>query len=123
MFDAGKHTQKLSALHKLSASIMSDDFSDVERAAVTSAIDEEERSVSETFDAQYKDSLAKLEVEQERLVARRKVLSTCTALGDNTALRDLFAKSQATLELSLADLISECAELSGNSRVRATFSE
>ena len=120
MFDPAPHTQKLSSLHKLSASVASDAFTDAERAAVATAIDEEERSLAETFDAQYKDALAKLEVQQERLVTRRNVLSSSSAIRDNTALRDLFAQSQAALELSLSELISECEALSSSARVRAS---
>jgi ABC-type antimicrobial peptide transport system ATPase subunit len=107
-----EESEKLASLRVLQAQISDPDmFTDEERSAVQEQIDTQRQQVQETFDTHYKEMLARLHEQEQRLSKRRAILSGSDAIRTNEGLCKLFATEQAKLENSMLELVAECEAL------------
>jgi len=107
-----EESEKLASLRVLQSQVANPDlFTDDERSAVQSQIEEQRTQVAQTFEKHYQEMLAKLEREEKRLVKRREILSSSEAIRSNDGLCQLFAAEQAKLESSMLELVAECEAL------------
>lgn len=104
--DVEQATSQLANLKVLKASESL--FTDTEREALEAEISNTKRQLQETFDGQYRQMLARVQQEEERITKRREVLANSEALRENKTLFQLFAAQQAQLEKSLLELVEEC---------------
>ena len=99
-------TSQLANLKVLKAS--EELFTDEERDALDKEISSKKQYIQDTFDGKYREMLARVQAEEERITKRRQVLAGSEALRENPTLFQLFASQQAQLEKSLLELVEEC---------------